>query len=132
MDERQKRGIEFVIACKNPAKPLELLKEAFYQMTLLVGIPIYWPWIADIALGWNRIGSILRINVFSYCLRTIGLIAEDIAPLDIDLAEQRDGVLGIVVITGTEQKSKRIAQAIHQSMNFRVSAASGYAYCLIP
>ena len=41
-------------------------------------------------------------------------------------------MLGIVVIAGTEQKSKRIAQAIHQSMNFRISAASGYAYCLIP
>ena len=39
---------------------------------------------------------------------------------------------GIVVIAGTEQKSKRIAQAIHQSMNFRISATSGYAYCLIP
>ena len=78
-------------------------------MAFLVGIPIYRPWIADIALGWNRIGSILRTNVFSYCLGTIGFIAEDIAPLDIDLAEQSDGMLGIVVIAGTEQKSKPIA-----------------------
>ena len=77
-------------------------------MALLVGIPIYRPWIADIALGRNRIDSILRIDVFSDCLGAIGFIAEDIAPFDINLAKQRDGVLGIVVITGTEQKSKRI------------------------
>ena len=87
MDERQERGIEFVVASKYPTKPFELLKETFNQMALLISIPIYQPWIADIALRWNRIGSILRINVFSYCLRTIGFIAEDIAPLDIDLAE---------------------------------------------
>ena len=82
-------------------------------MPLLVGVPIYRPWIADITLGWNRIDSILRIDVFSNYLGAIGFIAEDIAPFDINLAEQRDGVLGIVVIAGTEQKSKRIAQAIH-------------------
>ena len=113
MDKRQERAVEFVIASKYPAKPLEFLKETFNQMALLVGIAIYCPRIADIALGWNCIGSILRIDVFSNCLSTIGFISEDIAPLDVNLAEQRNGVLGIVVITRTEQKSKRIAQAIH-------------------
>ena len=113
MDERQEGDVEFVIASKYPAKPFEFLKETFNQMALLVGIPIYQPWIADIALRRNRIDSILRIDVFSNCLGTIGFITEDIAPLDIDLAEQRDSVLGIVVIAGTEQKRKRIAQAIH-------------------
>ena len=78
-------------------------------MALLVGIPIYRPWIADIALRRNRIDSILRIDVFSNCLGTIGFIAEDIAPFDVALAKQRDGVLGIMIIAGTEQKSKRIA-----------------------
>ena len=39
MNERQERGIEFVIACKYPAKPFEFLKEAFYQMPFLVGVP---------------------------------------------------------------------------------------------
>ena len=102
MNEGQERSIEFVIASKYPAEPFEFLKEAFNQMALLVGIPIYRPWIADIALGWNCIGSILRIDVFSDCLGTIGFIAEDIAPLNVDLAEQRDGVPGIVVIAGTE------------------------------
>ena len=132
MNKRQERDIEFVIASKYPAKPFELLKEAFNQMTLFVGIPIYRPWIADIALGRNRIDCILRIDVVPYRFGPIGFISENIASLDIDLSKQRDGVPGIVVIAGTEQKSKRIAQAIHQSMNFRISAASGYAYCLTP
>ena len=100
-------------------------------MPFLVGVPVHRPGVVDVALWRDRIGSILLIDVVSYRFGPIGFIAKDIAPLNIDLAEQGDGVLGIVAITGTEQKSKRIAQAIHQSMNFRVSAASGYAYCLI-
>ena len=131
MNERQERGIEFVIASKYPAKPFELLKEAFYQMPFLVGVPVHRPGVVDVALWRNRTGSILRLDVVSYRSGPIGFISENIAPFNIDLAEQRDGMLGIMVIAGTEQKSKRIAQAIHQSMNFRVSAASGYAYCLI-
>ena len=47
-------------------------------MALLVGIQIYRPWITDIVLGRNRIGSILRIDVFSDCLGTIGFIAKEI------------------------------------------------------
>ena len=78
-------------------------------MALLVGVPVHVPRIANVALRRNRIESVLRINVVSDCFRTIGFIAKDIAPINSDLAEQRDGVLGIVVIAGTEQKSKRIA-----------------------
>ena len=59
MDERQERGIEFVIACKNPAEPFEFLKEALNQMALLVGVPVHRPWVVDAALRWNRIGGIL-------------------------------------------------------------------------
>ena len=132
IDERQKRSIKFVIACKYPAKPFELLKEAFNQMAFFVGVPVHRPRNVDVAFRRNRIDCILRINVVPDHFGPIGFISENIAPLDIDPAEQRDSVLGIVVIAGTEQKSKRIAQAIHQSMNFRVSAASGYAYCPIP
>ena len=66
MNERQEGDIEFVIASKYPAKPFEFLKETFNHMALLVGIPIYRPWIAVIALGWNRIRSILRIDVCGY------------------------------------------------------------------
>ena len=58
MDERQERDIAFVIACKYPAKPLELLKEAFNQMAFLVGVPVHRPRIVDVAFRWNRIDSI--------------------------------------------------------------------------
>lgn len=40
-DEGQERGIEFIIAGEYPAKPFELLKEAFDQMVLFVSVPIY-------------------------------------------------------------------------------------------
>ena len=131
VDEGQKRSVEFVIASKHSAKPLEFLKEAFNQVPFFVGIPINRPRIGNIALGRNRIGGFLRINIVADRFCTVCLIAQNIAPLNVDLAEQGYGVLGIVVIAGTEQKSKRIAQAIHQSMYFCISAASGYADCLI-
>ena len=109
MDERQERGIEFVVASKYPTKPFELLKETFNQMAFFVGVPVHKPRIVDVAFRWNCIDSILRIDVVPDHFGSIGFIAENIAPLDIDLAEQRDGMPGIVVIAGTEQKSKRIA-----------------------
>ena len=82
-------------------------------------------------LGRDRIDSTLRMDVFSDRFRAVCFVAEDIASCTIDLAEQRDSVNGIVVIAGTEQKSQRIAQTIHQSMDLRISAASGYANRLI-
>ena len=97
-------------------------------MPFFVGVPINRPRIGNIALRWDRIGCFLRINIVAdrFCA-----IRKNIASLNIDLTEQGDRVLGIMVIAGTKQKSKRIAQAIHQSMNFCVPAASGYADCLI-
>ena len=59
MDKGQEGDVGFVIASKYPAKPFELLKEAFNQMALLVGMPIYRPRITDIALWRNCISGIL-------------------------------------------------------------------------
>ena len=78
-------------------------------MPFLVGIAINRPRIGNIALRWNRIGGFLRINIVPDRFRTIRFIAEDIASLDVDLAEQWYGVFGVVVITRTEQKNKWIA-----------------------
>ena len=94
-------------------------------------MPIHRPWVVAVILWWDCIGSVPGIDVLTDCFGIVRFVTGYVAALDLNLAEQRDGVLGIVAITGTEQKSKRIAQAIHQSMNFRVSATSGYAYCLI-
>ena len=131
VDERQKRSVKLVIASEYSTKPLEFLKEALNEMALLVGIPIYRPWIVDITLRWDRINSILGNDIFPDRFRTVCFVAEDIASRNIDLAEQRDRVNRIVIIAGTEQKSQRIAQAIHQSMDLRISAAPGYANRLI-
>lgn len=100
-------------------------------MSLLVGMPIDWPRIGVIAFGRNRIGGFLRINILPDCFRSIRLIAKDVAPCDFYLPEQGDSMYRVVVIAGAEQKSQRIAKAIHQSMDFRISAASGYTNCLI-
>ena len=50
-----------------------------------------------------------RVPQAAGCLGLIGFITKTIAPINFDLAEQRDGVLGIMIIAGTDQKSKRIA-----------------------
>ena len=71
VNESPKRSVEFVIAGRYLMKPLEFLKEALNQMAILVGIPTYRPWIADIALWRDRIGSILQIDVFSDRLRAV-------------------------------------------------------------
>ena len=94
-------------------------------MSLLVGMPIDWPRIEVITFGRNRIGGFLRINIFPDCFRSIRLIAKDVAPCDVYLAEQGYSMYRIVVIAGTEQKSQRIAEAVHQSMDLRIPAASG-------
>ena len=59
VDKGQEGSVKFVIARKNPAKPFELLEEAFNQVTLLVDVPVYRPRVVDVALRRNRIGSIL-------------------------------------------------------------------------
>ena len=88
VDESQERGVEFVIASEHPAKPLELLKEAFNQVPFFVGIPINQPRIGNIALGRNRIGGFLRINIVADRFCTVCLITKDITPLNVDLIEQ--------------------------------------------
>ena len=73
----------------------------------------------------------MRINILPDRFRSIRLIAKDVAPCDFYLPEQGDSMYRVVVIAGAEQKSQRIAKSIHQSMDFRISAASGYTNCLI-
>lgn len=86
------------------------MEEAFNQMVFFVGILIDRPWIADIDLGGNRIDGILRIDIFSDCLGTIALIAKDIAPLDINLAEPWNSVLGIMLIAGASRKTSGLPE----------------------
>ena len=78
MDKRQERGIKLVIASKYPAKPVELLKEAFNQMARLVGVPVYKPWIVNIAFRrfFPTIGTLMRLSlsVSSYRFLPIGLV----------------------------------------------------------
>ena len=75
---RRQQWTQIILDCQNSGlsnkeycRQNGILEKAYYwklrttaaegmpQMALLVGIPIYRPWIADIALRWDRIGSIL-------------------------------------------------------------------------
>ena len=92
INKGQERSVKFIITREYSSKPFQLLKKTLNQMTLFVGIPIYVPRIDHVAFGRNRIGRILRINVVSYHLSAIGLVPKNIAPLNIDLAEQGDSM----------------------------------------
>ena len=72
-------------------------------------MPVHWPQVVYVTLWRDRIDSILGNDVFSDCSHTVRFVTEDIAPSNIDLAEQRDSMNGLVVIARTEQKNKRIA-----------------------
>ena len=113
INESQERGIELIIACKDSTKPLEFLEETLYQMTLLVNVPIDRPWVSDRILWWDRISSVLGRNILPNGLGPISFITQDIATFNIDLTEQFNRMDRIVILTGREQKSKWIAQAIH-------------------
>lgn len=68
----------------------------------------------------------MRTDITPYRFRSISFIAEDVAPGNVYLTEQRYGMFRIMIVAGAEQKSQRIAKAIHQSMNLRIPAAPGY------
>ena len=102
----QERNVELVIASKYPAKPLESLEERLNQMPFFVSIPIHRPRISCITLWWNGICGFLRINICPDGFRSVGLITKDVTSLDIDLAEQGNGVYRIMVTAGTEQKNQ--------------------------
>ena len=122
-DKGKEGGVEFVVACKNSAKPFELLKETFNQMPLLVGVPVYGPRVVDIVLWRDRIGGVLGKAKFTNCFCAICFVTKNIAALDLNLAEQGYRMFGVMVISGTEQKGHRISQSIHYGMNFSISAA---------
>ena len=74
-------------------------------MPLSVGMPIYRPGITDIALWRDCIGGLLRNNVLSDRLCSVRLISKDIASLNVDLAEQRNGMGGIMVVAELSMKA---------------------------
>lgn len=59
VNKGEKRDIQFVIPCGNPAKPFELLEEALNQMAFFIQPPIYRPWIRNIALRRDHIAGAL-------------------------------------------------------------------------
>ena len=100
-------------------------------MTLFVCVPVYRPRSNAVLFRWNRIGGPLRCDILMDRFCSIRLISKDTAYLDVDLLEQRYSMDRIVISARREHESQRIAQAIHQGMNLRISAASGHSLCFI-
>lgn len=50
--------------------------------------------------------------------RAVGFIAQNMATLKFYFGQQRNRVLGIVVIAGREQKLNRVTQTIYDCMDF--------------
>ena len=115
-DKGQEGIVELVVAGKNSAEPFELLEKAFHQMAFLIGMPVYRPWIVGAALRRDRIGGPLGNDVLADCFGVVCFVAEDIAALNFYLTEQRDCVLGIMVIPSAEQKVQGIPQSIHNGI----------------
>ena len=113
INKSQERGIELIVASKDPTKPLEFLEETLHQMTLLISVPIDGPWVGGRVLWWDRISGVLGRNILPNGLGPIGFIPQDIATFNIDLTEQFNRVNRIMILAWREQESKRIAQAIH-------------------
>ena len=115
-DKSKESSVELIISSKYPTEPLELLEEALNRMALLIGVIINRPGVGFIAFGRDCIARFMGCNVRTDCLCAISLISKDVTPTNIDLIQQRDRMLGIMVVAGTEQESKWIAQAIHSSV----------------
>ena len=110
-----------------PTASFELLKKALDQMALFIGIPVHGPRSITVLSRRNDIRSILRSNVFTDRFGTVCFVSKNIASLNVDLLEQWNSMCRIVIRARRQHKSQRIAQAIHQSMNLRISAASGHS-----
>ena len=103
-DKGKERRVELVVAGKDPAKPFDFLKETFNQMALLIGMPIHRPRDVAVALWRDRVGSVLGNDVRTDRFGIVRFVTKYVVALDINLAEQRDCMLGIMVVPSAEQK----------------------------
>ena len=118
MYESQKGHSQLVIAGSNPAEDLELIKKALDQMPLLVGVEITGPRIGAVLSGWDGVAGLLSGDIVPDFLRTIGFVAQNVAPFDLKLREQINGRTCVMHLTAGEQKMDRITQSIDNSVDF--------------
>ena len=118
MYESQKGHSQLVIASSDPAEDLELIEKALDQMPLLVGVEITGPRIGAVLPGWDGVAGLLSGDIVPDFLRTIGFVAQNVAPLDLKLREQINGRTCIMHLTAGEQEMYRITQTIDNCVDF--------------
>ena len=118
MHERQKGHSQLVITGSNSAKNLELIEKALDQMPLLVSMEITGPGVDAIFPGRNGIVGLLLRDIVPDLLRTIGLVAQNVASGNLQLREQINGRTCVMNLTAGEQKSDGVPQSIHNSVDF--------------
>lgn len=100
-------------------------------MTLLIEPFVITPRFFYVGLWRDHITSALGRDKVANRFGAIGLVAQHIALGQLCHCKQFNCMFGIVVISGREQESNRIAQTIHNRMDFCVQTALGAANRLI-
>lgn len=118
MDESQKGYSKLIIACGDPAENFEFIEKTLDQVTFLVSMKIAKPRLDHIAFGRNGIRCTLFCYIGSNGLRPICLIAQNVAPFDLQFREQIDSCACVMHLSAGEQKLDWVAQRVNNSMDF--------------
>ena len=109
---------KFIITGSDSAKSFDLVKEAFYQMTLLVDMVITRPGIGHAFPGRDGVISTVLGNVFSNMSRSVCLVTQNIAAGDIYPGKQINRRLCVMHLPASEYEVYRVSQPVYDRMDF--------------
>ena len=118
MDKSKKRHSKLIIACSDPAKNFEFIEETLNQMMFFISVEITEPRLEHIAFGWDRIRCSLLCDVGANGLCSVCFITQNVASGNFHFRKQINGGTGIKDVTAGKQKTDRISQSIHNSVDF--------------
>ena len=101
---RPRRGVRLVVSGSNSAEPLDFQEEILNQMSFLVQIPVYWPGIRHVALGWNHVTNAMLWDIFPNGLGTISLDCQHITSAESNVFNQHYG-MNISLSVSAERRS---------------------------
>ena len=131
MYKREKARSEFVVASGNTAKFLELEEEVLHNMAFFILPPINMPRVNAVLPGRNAEICAAVGDVFSESPLSVRPIRDHSRSLQLNSAEQFFRDRDVAGVSGRQHDLDRIAQGIHDNMNFRAPAASAHANALI-
>ena len=118
MDKSKKRHSKLIIACSDPAKNFEFIEETLNQMMFFISVEITEPRLEHIAFGWDRIRCSLLCDVGANGLCSVCFITQNVASGNFHFRKQINGGTGIKDVSAGKQKTDRISQSIHNSVDF--------------